>query len=85
MMNIEAKAPRTLGSHASRLVKILKAGHHNAVLSQAEWIKLVTWIDSNCAYYGSYFGRRHIQYKDHPDFRPVPDVNAARGIPPAGM
>ncbi|NQT39141.1 MAG: hypothetical protein HQ581_16700, partial [Planctomycetes bacterium] len=46
--------------------------HEKVELSREEFIRLVTWIDSNSAYYGTYFGRRNIQYRDHPDFRPVP-------------
>jgi hypothetical protein len=35
-------------------------------------IKLTTWVDANAQYYGSWYGRQHIEYKDRPDFRPVP-------------
>lgn len=35
-------------------------------------IKLVTWVDSNGQYYGSYYGRRNLIYKNHPNFRPTP-------------
>ncbi len=84
MSNIEVIPPKKLGSHASKLVKLLRKGHHDVQLSQEEWIKLVTWIDANAPYYGSYFGRRNLNWKDHPDFRPVPDVDSARGIEPAG-
>jgi len=38
--------------------------------SQAKFVRLVTWIDSNGQYYGSYFGRRNLRYKDHSNFRP---------------
>jgi len=85
MNNIETKPPKTLGSHASKLVQTLKNGHHDIALSNEEWIKLVTWIDANAPYYGSYFGRRNIKYIGHPDFRPVPDLNSARGIIPDSM
>ena len=85
MSNIPAKPPKSTGSHASMVVEELKTGHHGVKLSPEEWIKVVTWIDSNNPYYGSYFGRRHIRYKDHPDFRPVPDVEMARGKIPGHM
>ncbi len=64
--------PYTLGSHASPVIKLLREGHEKVEISREEFIRLVTWIDSNSAYYGTYFGRRNIQYRDHPDFRPVP-------------
>jgi hypothetical protein len=35
-------------------------------------IKLTTWVDANAQYYGSWYGRRSLEYKDHPDFRQVP-------------
>ena len=40
-------------------------------------IKLTTWVDSNAQYYGSYYGRRNLKYKDHPNFRPIPTVAEA--------
>jgi hypothetical protein len=69
--------PYSLGSHKSRLIDIIRKGHEGVKLSRTEFITLVTWVDSNAAYYGSYFGRRNLKYKNHPDFRPVPVVSAA--------
>jgi hypothetical protein len=69
--------PYSLGSHKSKLVDLIRQGHEGVKLSRTEFIKLVTWIDSNAAYYGSYFGRRNLKYKDHPDFRPIPVVSTA--------
>jgi len=60
--------PYTLGSHQSRLIKLLRDGHEEVELAREEFIRLVTWIDANSPYYG----RRNLQYKNHPDFRPVP-------------
>ena len=68
--------PYTLGSHASKLVKLLRDGHEDTKLSRQEFIRLVTWIDANSPYYGSYFGRRNLKHRDHPDFRPLPKVAA---------
>jgi len=70
--------PYTLGSHTSRLITMIREGHEKVELSREEFIKLVTWVDANGPYYGSYFGRRNLKYKDHPDFRPVPVVKASR-------
>ena len=41
-------------------------------LSREELIRLVTWIDANVPYYGTYRGRIGIHDKDHPDFRALP-------------
>nr|MCU0978732.1 LamG domain-containing protein [Pirellulaceae bacterium] len=82
MQNAEAVPPYTHGAHASRLVKILQAGHYDVQLPMEDWIKLVTWIDTGAPYYGSYYGRRHLRYQGQPDFRPVPTIESACGIPP---
>jgi len=48
------------------------AGKHKKVeLSREELLKISTWVDANCQYYGSYWGRRHVKYKRDPNFRPV--------------
>jgi hypothetical protein len=59
----------------------LRQGHHEVTLSAEEWITLVTWIDCGAPYYGSYFGRRHLSYQGTPDFRPVPTLESACGMP----
>jgi len=82
MQNAEAVPPYSHGSHRSKLVDLLKAGHYKAKLSRQEWIKLVTWIDCGAPYYGSYYGRRHVRYRGQPDFRPVPTLDSACGIRP---
>lgn len=72
--------PRALGSHASKLLTILQAGHGSVRLSREEMIRLATWIDANAPYYGTYFGRRNLLYREQPDFRPVPTLESALGI-----
>ena len=80
--NAEPVPPMTLGSHASKLIATVVAGHHGVKLSREELIKLATWVDSNAQYYGSYFGRRNIRYRGRPDFRPIPSIESALGMPP---
>ena len=70
--NVVTLPPYTLGSHASRLLTILRDGHYDCRLTEEEQIRLTTWADANAPYYGSYFGRRNLKYREHPDFRPVP-------------
>ena len=82
--NTVSLPPYSLGSHASPLVQVLRKDHYHVKLSQSEWIKLITWVDANGPYYGSYFGRRNLMYREHPDFRPVPTLESAEGqIPEA--
>ena len=69
---IRAVPPLTHGSRASRLPAMLRQGHSKVKLTSEELIKLVTWIDANVPYYGTYRGKRRIEDKDHPDFRALP-------------
>jgi len=69
--------PKSIGSHTSRLVELVREGHEDVKLSRAEFVRLVTWIDSNGQYYGSYYGRRSLKYKDHPNFRPYHSYDQA--------
>jgi hypothetical protein len=80
--NAELAPPKTLGAHASKLIEVVRAGHHGVQLDLAEWVRLVTWVDTNAQYYGSYFGRRNLKYRDLPDFRPAPSIASALGEPP---
>lgn len=70
--NIESADPLFYGSHTSKLIKQVLSGHSGVKLSLEEWLRLVTWVDSNAQYYGTWEGRRNIKYKDRPDFRPLP-------------
>ena len=73
--NVVTLPPYSLGSHASRLITLIREGHYDCQLSREDLIRLTTWADSNAPYYGSYFGRRNLMYREHPDFRPVPQRN----------
>ena len=69
---IPAEPPLTFGSHRSRLIEKVRAGHQDVRLDRDEFIRLVTWIDANAPYYGTYEGKRNIRWKGDPDFRPDP-------------
>ncbi len=75
--NIHYLPPKSLGSHASKLIAHLKEGHKDVELTSEEWVRLTTWVDSNGQYYGSYYGRRNLRYKDHSNFRPTPSFEEA--------
>ena len=75
--------PYAHGSHPSKLVQMLCKGHHDVKLSRPDFVRLVTWVDLNLPYYGSYFGRRNLRYQDGPDFRPVPTLESVLGLAPA--
>ncbi len=46
--------PYQFGSSQSKVVKMLRDGHHDVKLDQDEWLRLLTWIDLNGAYLGSF-------------------------------
>ena len=66
-------------AQAERARKLAEV-HKEIALSLAERVKISTWVDTNCQYYGSYWGRRNLQYGTHPDFRPVPTFEQARSL-----
>jgi len=71
--------PKTIGSHASRLITVLREGeqHKDLNLPIEDFARLATWVDASGVYYGSYWGRRLLKYRDHPNFRPVPTFSEA--------
>ena len=73
--------PKSIGSHKSKLLGALRGGkgHKDLKLPKAALARLATWIDAGGQYYGSWWGRKHIEYKDHPFFRPVPTFEEAIG------
>jgi hypothetical protein len=60
----------------ARLARLVEA-HRDVHLEPAELLKISNWVDTNAQYYGSYYGRRNVQDRDHPDFRPVPTWESA--------
>ena len=76
-----------LAGDAARLARLerLVQAHRDVHLAPDELLRISTWVDTNAQYYGSYFGRRNLKDRDHPDFRPVPTWESALGIPPAAV
>jgi hypothetical protein len=53
------RPPKYYGSHASKLIEVLRTSHSERVsLSAADFRALVTWIDLNAPYYGTYLYTR---------------------------
>jgi hypothetical protein len=71
--------PKSVGSHASRFITQVRKGcpGNDRELPLEDFVKLATWVDANAVYYGSYWGRRDLRYRDHPNFRPVPTFEQA--------
>jgi hypothetical protein len=51
--------------------------HKDIHLTPAELVRITNWVDTNVQYYGAWWGRRNLQYKDHPNFRPIPTFEQA--------
>lgn len=47
-------SPKSWGSHASPLVRTILNGHQDIKLSKEEFDRIVTWIDLNAIFYGSF-------------------------------
>ncbi len=65
-------------AQAARVEKL--AGLHKDVVAKLksdEFLRIANWVDTNCQFYGSYWGRRNLRYKDQPDFRLVPSFAVA--------
>ena len=55
--------PKYYGSHASKVIDVIRTSHKDRVhMPPADFRRLVTWIDCNAPYYGTYtyaYSRRH--------------------------
>ncbi|MCX6873217.1 MAG: hypothetical protein NTW21_05330 [Verrucomicrobia bacterium] len=72
--HFQAVPPLTHGSHRSKLTAQMLQDPCKADLTREEFIKIVTWIDANVPYYGTYRGMRSLADKDDPNFRALPLV-----------
>jgi len=59
--------PTEFAANTTELVQILKRGHYGVQLSEKEWENLLTWIDMNTPYHGSWRdvvgeqGKQHVE------------------------
>jgi cytochrome c553 len=51
--------------------------HNSIKLKPEELLQITNWVDTNCQYYGTYYGRRDTIFKSHPDYRTEYDVATA--------
>ncbi len=68
-------------SDAAQQARVGKlAVEHSAVagkVSGTEYLRLANWVDTNCQYYGSYWGRRDLKHQKAAGFRPTPSFEQA--------
>jgi len=59
--------PMEFAANTTELVQILRGGHRGTELSEQDWENLLTWIDMNTPYHGSWMdvvgeqGRQHVE------------------------
>jgi hypothetical protein len=51
-------------------VESLKESHHDVLLSKSEILEITNWLDVNCQFHPSYWGRANAKYRNHPNYRP---------------
>ena len=70
--DIQLEKP-AMRKRAEQLAKV----HEKIELSPVELLQITNWIDTNCQYYGTYYGRRDTMFINHPDYRTEYDVITA--------
>ncbi|MCX6880249.1 MAG: hypothetical protein NTW21_41560 [Verrucomicrobia bacterium] len=65
--------------NAERAAKLAEV-HKDLKLAPEELLKITNWIDTNGQYYGTYWGRKNLKYKDHPQFRIYPTFETATSM-----
>ena len=54
--------------------------HQKIKLLPEELLRVTNWVDTNCQYYGTYWGRKNLRYQGHPNFRPVSTFEQAASM-----
>ncbi|HYW78119.1 MAG TPA: hypothetical protein VE890_01025, partial [Thermoguttaceae bacterium] len=70
----EYSPAKTIGSWKSPLMRqIMKGcpGDNDEPMTQAEFVRIATWVDTNGVYSGSYWGRLVPPHAEHPNYRPI--------------
>jgi hypothetical protein len=58
--------------------KALSEGHKDVKLSGNEKLTVANWLDINCQFHPSYWGRKHEKFKNELDYRPALTFDEAR-------
>ena len=90
--------PMEFHADTTQLVQLIKKGHHGVQLDQQAWDRLITWIDLNCPYHGTWgeelaqpgiqrqrrreLLQRYAGYDDDPEAVPETAQQPAQPIPP---
>jgi hypothetical protein len=61
----------------AELAEKLAKKHKAVKIKPEDLLKITNWVDTNAQYYGMYWGRKNLQHKEHPNFRPKPTFERA--------
>lgn len=61
----------------AKMAEGLAKAHEDVKMKPEELLKITNWVDTNSQFYGTYWGRKNIKYKDHPNYRPTPTFEEA--------
>jgi len=64
-------------AEAQQRAEALAKKHEMCKLTPEEILKITNWVDTNCQYYGTYYGRRDSMFREHPDYRKEYDADVA--------
>jgi hypothetical protein len=59
-------------------VEDLLTRHQEVRLSEAEFVRVINWIDVNAPFHPSYWGRFNARYQGHPNYRPAITLSEAQ-------
>ena len=66
----------TVNQYTAKLAEV----HHDLKLNESEKLTITNWLDVNCQYHPSYWGRLHARFKDEPDYRPAFTFEEVQGL-----
>lgn len=76
---IRGEQQTTLNNNeVNRYTEKLTQKHKDLRLTEAEKIIVTNWLDINCQYYPTYWGRKNEKFRNTPDFRPMFSFEEAR-------
>lgn len=62
------------------MAKVKAKAHESVKLSNEEFYALANWIDANCQFHPSYWGRKNEKFAEHENFRPQVKFAEAVGV-----
>jgi hypothetical protein len=72
----ELTPPETNDEYRARMLE----AHQDMELTPAEILRITNFVDTNAQFYGTYYGRKGLEHRDHANFRPTPSWESAIGI-----